>query len=125
MNLTWCSRHPLAADQIADLRVHLGLGDDEPLTVTTENVVWAASHEAEADWNTNRETWKRLVGAAEAEGRRNNRVPYIAGVFPPVALESIRGHGSIRLLTPVSRQAPELRIGEGPIPFVHVRWAMV
>ena len=125
MNLTWCSRHQLADDQIADLPIMLGLEDSEPLNITTENVVWQATANAMADRNRNRETWKRLVDAAETNGRLHNRIPYVAGVFPPVAMEWIRGLGETRLLTPVSRQAPELRAGEGPIPFVHVRWAMI
>jgi hypothetical protein len=121
MNLIWCSRHVLAADQIADLRVFMGLGDNEPINITTENVVWEATANALADWNRNRETWVRLAASAEADGRLHNRMPHIGGVFPPVALEA-RVEG-VRLLSPVSRQVPEMRKGEGAIPYVHVRWS--
>jgi hypothetical protein len=48
-------------------------------------------------------------------------MPHIGGVFPPVALEA-RVEG-VRLLSPVSRQDPEMRKGEGAIPYVHVRWS--
>jgi hypothetical protein len=124
MNLTWVSRHPLAADQIADLRRHLGLCDDEPLTITTENVVWEATENWVADSEKNRVTWERLAGAAQENGRLHNRLPIVTGVFPPVALEARTGIYT-HVLTPVSRQAPELRVGEGPVPFVHVRWATI
>jgi hypothetical protein len=115
MNLTWINSPPMRADQLADLRSFLEMGVDEPLTITPANVVWAATKDEEADWRVNFKLWWRFADAAEADGRRYRRMPFIAGVFfPAVAMASRLGN--VMLLTPVSSQ------GEGQTP-VHIRWA--
>ena len=112
--IVWCSRHALSDAQLADLRREIG-GD---MPADCRNITWAATPDAAADAARNRAEWALLYTAAGRGG-------VIAGVFPPVALEARkRGkRAGIRLASPVSRQAPELRVGDGPIPFSHVRWA--
>jgi hypothetical protein len=109
MKVVWISRHELSAIQADDLARHLG-GE---YTYTHENILWSASEDAERDKKENRAIWSGLI----------SKYDVIAGVFPPTALEA--ASGEIKLLSPISAQKPELRIGEGPIPFVHVRWAEV
>lgn len=78
--------------------------------------MWQATADYVADRERNKAEWKLMQQEADI----------IAGVFPPVALEALK-KGCRRqrtiILTPISRQAPELRKGDGAIPFVHVRWA--
>ena len=114
--IIWCSRHTMSASQLDDLRNDPGVAAD--MAVECRNITWAATADAASDATRNRAEWALLYTAAGRGG-------VIAGVFPPVALEA-RKRGKrvgIRLAAPVSRQAPELRVGDGPIPFSHVRWA--
>jgi hypothetical protein len=106
----------MSAEQLSDLCHAAQIGDD--VAVETRNITWAATADAAADAVRNGAEWEALYAAAGRGG-------IIAGVFPPVALESRRPfrQTGIRLASPVSRQAPELRVGDGPIPFAHVRWA--
>jgi hypothetical protein len=118
MRIIWCSRHKISAKQLIDLCHTAQIGDD--VAVENRNVTWAATADAAADAVHNSAQWEELYAAAGRGG-------IIAGVFPPVALETRRpfGQTGIRLASSVSRQAPELRVGDGPIPFVHVRWALL
>ena len=116
MKVVWCSRHALSDAQLADLRNDPFITAE--MAVECRNITWAASQDAAADAARNRAEWALLYSAAGRGG-------VVAGVFPPVALEARkRGkRAGIRIASPVSRQAPELRVGDGPIPFAHVRWA--
>lgn len=109
--VAWLSRHEMAQEQKEDLFRRLGCEAE----IIQVNVTWAASSNAVADRMANRSTWRDLL----AEYDVDNDV--IAGVFPPAALEVIPN--GVPVITPVSKQAPELRQGEGTIPFVHARWA--
>lgn len=113
----WLSRHQMTADQAEGLRRIIG-GDIE---ITAESVTWAASADGPADRARNTAEWQVIRRRLTRGGQR---LAYVAGVFPPVALEALkRGRPrTLRLLTPVSEQAPELRVGDGPIPFRHLRW---
>ena len=110
----WLSRHTMTAEQVEDLSHSV----DGELEIESRNVTWAASVDGIADWWHNREEWRGLYNATGEGG-------VLAGVFPPVAMEAWYRVSGIHTLSPVSRQAPELRIGDGPIPFVHVRWAIL
>ena len=113
----WLSRHQMTPDQEASLRKIIG----DEIEIISENVTWAASADGAADRVRNKAEWRLLYRRLTGDGQR---LAYVAGVFPPVALEALkRGRPrTLRLLTPVSEQAPELRVGDGPIPFRHVRW---
>ena len=122
--ILWISRHAMTADAKADLCEHLAYPDVE---VDQRNITWQATADSYADRLVNRAIWEKLINDAGSEARENGfRWFFIAGVFPPVALEAIgRKMGrpkGLRILTTVSEQAPELRVGDGPIPFRHVRW---
>ena len=114
LRVVWCSRHHMTAEQYDDLLHTLeDAGYKDPvLSVDVQNVLWAASDDAGLDIAVNRKTWGMLL--------QNYNI--ITGVFPPVALES---KGDEHVWTPVSRQAPELRVGDGAIPFKHLRWAFI
>ena len=113
----WLSRHHMTDEQAESLRKVIG----DEIEIISDNVTWAASADGAADRLRNKAEWRLIYRRLTAEGQR---VAYVAGVFPPVALEALkRGRPrALRLLTPVSEQAPELRVGDGPIPFRHVRW---
>ena len=116
MKIIWCSRHTMSAEQLADLRKDPFIRPWMPLE--SFNITWTATADAASDATRNRAEWALLYTAAGRGG-------VIAGVFPPVALEA-RKRGKrtgIRIASPVSRQAPELRVGDGLIPYSHVRWA--
>ena len=113
----WLSRHQMTDEQAESLRGIIG-GNIE---ILAENVTWAASADGPADRARNFDEWRLIHRRLTSDGQR---LAYVAGVFPPVALEAVK-HGrplTLRLLTPVSEQAPELRVGDGPIPFRHLRW---
>lgn len=113
----WLSRHEMTDEQAESLRVIIG----DAIEIVPENITWAASVDGAADRVRNKAEWKLIYRRLTAEGQR---VAYVAGVFPPVALEALkRGRPrTLRLLAPVSEQLPELRIGDGPIPYRHLRW---
>ena len=109
--VTWLSRHPMGADQLEDLAAALGR-EGEELQVTQDNVTWQASNDAYADRVANEATWQKILATTD----------FVAGVFPPVALEA-RPEGVI-VLSPVSRQSQAVRAdGTAAIEFHHVRWA--
>ena len=109
--VTWLSRHPMGADQLEDLAAALGR-EVEELQVTSRNVTWRASDDAYCDLVFNKETWQNILATTD----------FVAGVFPPVALEA-RPEGVI-VLSPVSRQSQAVRAdGTAAIEFHHVRWA--
>lgn len=111
IRVTWLSRHPMGADQFADLVAVLGC-KIEDIHVTQDNVTWQASEDAEADLDANVDIWSRILATTDV----------VAGVFPPVALES-RPKGML-VLSPVSRQSKAVRAdGTAAIEFHHVRWA--
>ena len=146
----WLSRHPMGADQLADLAAVLGCKAEE-LQVTSENVTWAASENAAADRSANEAEWLRVLKDADV----------VTGVFPPVAMETLaaarhRGEWTKAMLafdvpvppatvpaeierdaldeyaygrtvlSPVSRQSKAVRAdGTATIEFHHVRWARV
>lgn len=116
--IMWLSRHQMTPEQEESLR---GIIGDE-LDVIVKNVTWAASADGNADRVRNAAEWRLIHRRLTTDGQR---LAYVAGVFPPVALEALkRGRPrTLRLLAPVSEQAPELRVGDGPIPFRHLRWA--
>lgn len=113
----WLSRHKMTDEQAESLRKIIG----DEIEIISENVTWAASADGAADRVRNKAEWQLIYRRLTADGQR---LAYVAGVFPPVALEALqRGRPrALRLLTPVSEQAPELRVGDGPIPFRHLRW---
>ena len=104
--VVWLSRHEMSNDQKVDLEKVLRC----PVEVTTKNITWAASEDAEADFNANTAIWCSLAS-----------FDVIAGVFPPVCLKA-QACCSKPVYSSISRQAPELRVGDGPIPFQHMRW---
>ena len=111
IRVTWLSRHPMGADQLLDLAATLGCKIQD-IHVTQDNVTWQASSDVEADLDANVAIWSRLLITTDI----------IAGVFPPVALET-RPKG-LTLLSPVSRQSKAVREdGSAVIEFHHVRWA--
>ena len=101
----------MGVDQIADLAAALGR-EVEEIQVTSKNVTWQASNDAYADRVANEATWTRILATTD----------FVAGVFPPVALEA-RPEGVV-VLSPVSRQSQAVRAdGTAAIEFHHVRWA--
>ena len=111
LKITWLSRHPMGADQMADLAAALGREVGE-LQVTSKNVTWQASDDACDDMVANKATWAEILATTDI----------VAGVFPPVALEA-RPEGTV-VLSPVSRQSQAVRAdGTAAIEFHHVRWA--
>ena len=114
----WLSRHQMTPDQVESLQKLIG----ENIEITAENITWAASADGPADRARNAAEWKLIHRRLTSGGQR---IAYVAGVFPPVAIEALkRGRPrTLRLLTPVSEQLPELRVGEGPIPYKHARWS--
>jgi len=117
LKVMWLSRHKMTNEQAESLRKIIG----DEIEIISENVTWAASADGAADRVRNKAEWQLIYRRLTAGGQR---LAYVAGVFPPVALEALqRGRPrALRLLTPVSEQVPEMRIGDGPIPFRHVRW---
>lgn len=108
--IAWLSRHAMTPDQERSLAELLGFDPEiEPI-----NLTWKASDDPAADHATNAATWKSL---AEKYGA-------ICGVFPQVALEAMCCELP-PVYTPVSQARPDLRVGEKPIPFVHLRWSRV
>lgn len=120
LKVAWLSRHPLGDDQLDDLKRVLHTTDIE---VVSENVTWAASDDVQADVTANMAEWHRII--------REIDCPIIAGVIPPVALESAecyhRAFGfDAEIWSPVSRQSKEVRAdGSAQIEFHHVRWARI
>ena len=111
VKITWLSRHPMGADQVIDLAAATG-HEVKDLQVTQDNVTWEASSDANADRVANEATWKKILATTD----------FVAGVFPPAALEA-RPEG-ITILSPVSRQSKAVRAdGTAAIEFHHVRWA--
>jgi hypothetical protein len=114
----WLSRHTMSDEQANSLREFIG----EEIEIIPENTTWAASSDGSADRIRNATMWRQLHQRLTSDGQR---LAYVAGVFPPVALEALKlGRPfTLRLLAPVSEQAPELRVGDGPIPYRHLRWS--
>ena len=111
VKIAWLSRHPMGADQLLDLAAALGRKVEE-LQGTSENVTWMATSDAGVDQVANKATWHDILATTD----------FVAGVFPPVALEA-RPEGVV-ILSPVSRQSKEVRAdGTAAIEFHHVRWA--
>jgi hypothetical protein len=112
VNVAWLSRHPMTADQKADLAKTLGL-PEETLAVETINRTWSASADPEKDRAENRASFNALYASHEV----------ITGVFPPVALEAMSGSD---IYSPVSEQTSEARAdGTRQIAFKHLRWAKI
>ena len=78
--ILWLSRHHMGDDQLEDLKS--SLNDD--IEVITKNITWAASGDSSADIATNRMIWAGLLTEVT-----NYPHIVIAGVFPPVAMESL------------------------------------
>ena len=111
VKIAWLSRHPMDVDQIVDLAAAIG-HEVKDLKVTQDNVTWRASSDARADRVANKATWEKILATTD----------FVAGVFPPVALEA-RPEG-VEVLSPVSRQSKAVRAdGTAAIEFHHVRWA--
>lgn len=113
IKVQWLSRHEMTDEQRADLAVCLNL-DVSRLEIIPRNITWAASEDTMADQKANIALWDELLETGWL----------ITGVFSPVALETMPAYRT-RLYSPVSRQAPELRVGDGPIPFKHLRWCRI
>ena len=113
MKILWTSRHNLNDEQLADL--HKLYGDVE---VLHHNITWEASENSDKDFEKNSALWSTLFSYIVNEDKW-----IIAGVFPPVALEALPDNKNLRIISPVSKQLPELRKGDGPIPYKHLRWA--
>ena len=114
LSVIWISRHPLLPEQEADLVKKLQSEFSIPVevSITTRNLTWLASSDEDADQNGNLLIWRELED-----------FNFVAGVFPPVALES--KPSDMQVLTPVSIQDPSKRVGNNPIPFAHARWAWI
>ena len=103
----------MGADQLTDLAATLGC-DVRDINVTSENVTWKASSDAQDDLVVNKSTWEKILATTSV----------VTGVFPPVALEA-RPEGVV-VLSPVSKQNKEVRAdGTASIEFHHVRWARI
>lgn len=114
MRACWLSRHPMTAQQLADLEKEVG----EPVEVTTINQTWQATSDREADAAANCMSAKELMRGYDM----------ICGVFPPVALVAFLrvSGGCIDLWTPVSVQHAEMRAdGDSHIAFSHARWEFI
>lgn len=124
VTVAWVSRHPMTTSQVEDLARILGV-NAEDVIVSQVNLTWAASPDAAADVAANCFHWEQLAAGAFT---RPGKPLVVAGVFPLVALEALAETDfsvamAPSVLTPVSRQAPELRASpDAPIPFTHVRW---
>lgn len=126
--LLWVSRHPMTEDQKAGLPMDL-----QGLEIVHVNQTWVATDEANVDIGRNLAIWSELANMAEVGSGEWTAT----GVFPPVALEALAEAANpwfdgdprlerVILMTPVSRQAPELRASaDAAIPFVHQRWAVL
>jgi len=114
IKVLWTSRHQMTEDQVEDLK---RLFPDNILDIESKNITWKASKDANHDYQRNLEILETI------------QADIIVGVFPPVMMEmfisEMKSENRIlpELLTPISEQAPELRIGDEPIPFRHVRFA--
>lgn len=121
--IVWVSRHTMTAEQLESLKDFLKT--DAELNIVPVILTWFATPNRESDIRRNSEAWLDLANRGFQE---IGRQPIVCGVFPPVALEALfemdfSGSIAPKVLTPVSRQAPELRKDpEAPIPFVHLRW---
>lgn len=118
ITVPWLSRHEATDEQTNDF---VSLCRDNflfhPKLVQT-NITWVASDNSVRDIMENTRLWEDLLAKHKV----------IAGVFPPVALEALpwrQAGARPALYSPVSEQAPELRVGNGPIPFRHLRWCRV
>lgn len=125
--IVWVSRHPMTAEQLADLKKAIVF--DGELAVEQINPTWFATTDPVEDVRRNCETWRVLVDRATTGV--TGEQPVVVGEFPSVALEALfecdfTGYMAPRVLTPVGRRAPELRksLHEG-IPFTHVRWVQL
>lgn len=106
--IIWVSRHELTDDQVADF---------PRVEIIAQNITWSATADCEHDLAVNRSIWDHLVIMAGPAGS-------IAGVFPPVAIES--KPAGVEILSPVSAQSKAVRKdGTRKIDFVHVRWAKI
>ncbi len=116
MKFLFLSRHQLTAEQIEDLRV-MGYTDFEsvnPGVLTRADDVIRLAREYGADG----------VGLV-APGRVWAELVYVARVHYEDNVGDPRGPLGFGLYEAESRQAPELRVGDGPIPFAHVKWHRV
>ncbi len=105
----WVSRHQMSNAQLNGLMTIL----NRPFEVIQKDIVWQATVDEKADYEANRKTWRLL-----------SEVKFLAGVFPPVALEA--KPSEIVAYTPISGQTKRTEAGsEGKIEFVHLRWAKV
>jgi len=111
----WLSRHEMTREQTDSLLSTFYAEGASGVEIVCQNIIWQATIDGVADRATNLLTWRALLSEADL----------ITGVFPPVALEALPTDSDTLLVSPVSRQAPELRVGEGAIPFAHVRWAII
>lgn len=112
MKACWLSRHPMTAEQLADLEKTVG----EKLEVTTMNVTWASTANCMADFAENLRTADDLAG----------RFDVISGVFPPVAFKAFVRRGYVTLYSPVSEQSAAVRAdGAKQIAFKHLRWETI
>lgn len=110
--IVWLSRHELTTEQKAYWEKNVP--DAE---FVTENVTWANSESEDGDWRANNAIWERIISQYKPIA--------ILGVFPPVALECLRGGHKIPIYSPISKQNAKVREdGTRQIEFIHLRWSM-
>ena len=125
IKVVFVSRHQMTEDQRKDLEKYL----NSDVEVSTENITFSATEDAEADLAANKAILGRLFDSYDV----------VTGVFPPVAIEALMSAraemvaapylGNVEdtgILTPVSRQRAEERAdGTKSITFEHVRFTRI
>lgn len=123
----WLSKHEMTQDQKDDLRRRL----HEDFEVECINHTWAASCDYYADIDKNVDFLKGIFGLRDGESLS---FAYVAGVFPPVAMEALRElkrqKPSIAFMlefhVSVCMQTEEERSdGKKKIAFRHARWSVI
>lgn len=123
----WLSRHEMTQDQKDDLKrlIH------EDLEIEQINHTWSASCDYYSDLEKNVEFIKGIFGLRDGE---SFSFVYVAGVFPPVAIEALkalrRQKPSIAFMlefyASVCMQTEEEREdGKSKITFRHARWTLI
>jgi len=126
----WLSRHRMTEDQQHDLSWVVG----GLVEITSRDVVWSASSFGSDDYMSNLRTFTSMVKEMEASMEISDGRVIIAGVFPPVLMETINraidsgeklATYEFEMWSPVSKQTVEMREGEKIVKFQHLRWCRV
>lgn len=111
VRVAWVSRHPLGAEQLADLADRLAI-PAERIQVKQLNITFSCSRNGAIDQAKNAKQLTELF----------DKFDYVTGVFPPVAIEAL-GLRQV-VYTPVSEQVQSERAdGSKQIAFQHLRWS--